>query len=87
MPRIFVRHAVRDYAAWRAAFDAHASARAAAGLHHRHVYRGTDAANEVLVVLETDDLERARAFANDPAVRTAMAAAGVLGEPVVDAAA
>ena len=86
MPRIFVRHTVRDYAAWRLAFDAHEAIRTAAGLHDGRVYRSADAPNDVLVVLEADDLDRARQFGGDPAVRTAMSAAGVLGAPEVDVA-
>lgn len=84
MTRLFVRHIVKDYAAWRAAFDAHGPARAACGLRDARIFRSVDTPDEVLVILQADDLEHARSFGNDPAVRAAMAAAGVIGDVAVD---
>lgn len=79
MTRLFVRHTVKDYAAWRTAFDAHRPARAAGGLRDARIFHSVDTPDEVLVILQADDPERARSFGNDPAVRAAMAAAGVVG--------
>ena len=86
MPKVFIRHAVRDYATWRLAYDAHEAARTAAGLRGSRVYRSADTPNDVLVVLDAGELDRARQFGADPAVRTAMSAAGVIGTPEVDVA-
>jgi hypothetical protein len=42
MALVIVRHKVKDFAAWKNAFDAHASARGTAGLSNTRLYRSVD---------------------------------------------
>ena len=45
MGAMIVRHSVRDYGAWRPAYDAHEAARTAAGLTNGRVYRSAEDPN------------------------------------------
>lgn len=81
MATLLVRHRVRDYDRWKAAFDAHASERAAAGSLGGRVFRDGDDPEVVVVILEWDDLDRARDFAEREDLARIMEDAGVIGEP------
>jgi quinol monooxygenase YgiN len=78
---LIIRHEVRDYAAWKAAFDGHAGARRQAGVVGHAVSRRVRNANEVVIYLQAASLEALRAFAAAPELKAVMAAAGVLGAP------
>jgi quinol monooxygenase YgiN len=79
-----IRHTVADYAKWRAGFDAHASARRAAGATGtQQVYRDQENPNAVTVILEWDSAEKARKFSQDPALKEVMEKAGVVSAPEV----
>ena len=81
-----VRHTVADYGAWRPFFDADEARRRAAGATGvKQVYRDVDDPNTITVLLEWDNAENARKFAEDPALREAMQKAGVIGMPAVRA--
>ena len=81
MATLLIRHRVRDYARWKVAFDAHAPERAVAGSLGGRVFRDGDDPEEVVVLLEWDDLDRARDFAEREDLAPIMEGAGVLGEP------
>lgn len=81
MPSLLIRHHVADYSAWKAAFDAHEPARRANGSQGGWIYRNAANPLEVLLLLEWDDLERARLFADSDDLREAMAQAGVTDRP------
>jgi heme-degrading monooxygenase HmoA len=81
MPALFIRYKVADYAAWKPLFDELGSTRRANGSHGGRIYRSADDPNEVLILLEWDDLERARLFADSDDLREAMDRAGVTGRP------
>jgi predicted nucleic acid-binding protein len=55
---------VQDFAKWKAAYDGHLSTRKTAGLTERYVLRNADNPNEVFVLFEASDLDKARAFAS-----------------------
>lgn len=78
---LIIRHEVRDYAAWKRAFDGHASARASAGVLGHAVSRTVRDPNVVVVYLQAEALEALRTFATAPDLQAAMAAAGVVGAP------
>ncbi len=80
---VLVRHKVRDFNAWKVGFDAHAPKRAAAGLSNKQVLRSADDANEVVIVLEAGDMERAKAFIASPDLREAMQSFGLVDRPDV----
>jgi quinol monooxygenase YgiN len=81
LPGLIIRHEVRDYAAWKRAFDRHGSARSAAGVIGHAVSRSERNPNVVVIYLQAESLEALRAFAAAPDVKAVMAAAGVVGAP------
>jgi heme-degrading monooxygenase HmoA len=80
MPCLLIRHKVQDYSTWKAVFDEQADVRRANGSQGGWLFRSTES-GEVLVLLEWDDLERARLFADSDDLREAMARAGVTDRP------
>ncbi|MDQ3694780.1 MAG: cyclase [Chloroflexota bacterium] len=81
MPAMLIRHKVTDYDAWRPVFDEHGLTRRANGSRGGRIYRGASDPNEVVILLEWDDLERARLFADSDDLRETMARAGVTDRP------
>ena len=81
MPSLLIRHHVADYAAWKAVFDEQELTRRANGSQGGRLFRDAADPNEVLLLLEWDDLERARLFADSDDLREAMARAGVTDQP------
>lgn len=80
---VMLRHPVADFPAWLAAFDAHDSARVAAGLEAVSVGRSLDDTNMVNVVMSISDPEKARAFAASPDLKARMDSAGVTAPPTI----
>ena len=78
---LIIRHQVRDYAIWKAAFDGHGDARANAGVIGHAVSRSVRNPNVVVIYLQAEALEALRAFAAAPELKAVMATAGVLGAP------
>ena len=83
MPYLLVRHKVKDYSSWKSGFDDHASTRRESGSRGGHVFRSADDPEEVVVLLEWDDLDNARAFAESDDLRETMRRVGVIGRPDV----
>jgi hypothetical protein len=81
MPYLMIRHKVADFAQWKPLYDAHHSARAAAGLSDRLILRGLDNPNEIVLLFEVADVNKARAFVTSPGLRVAMEKAGVVDRP------
>jgi heme-degrading monooxygenase HmoA len=74
-----VRHTVADYAKWRVAFDNHGATRRAFGATGvDQVYRGVDNPNAITVITEWKSAEDAQRFAQDPSLKEAMVAGGVI---------
>lgn len=79
---MLIKHKVADFNKWKPIFDSHESARAAMGLHSYVVGRGVDNdSNTVFIALRMDDVEKAKAFAKDTALKARMKESGVRGEP------
>jgi hypothetical protein len=78
---MIVHHAVRDYAAWRPAYDAHEAARRAAGLTNGRVFRSTEDPNDILILFDTSDRRRAEEFGGSEDLKSAMQNSGVIGQP------
>jgi hypothetical protein len=62
MPILQIEHAVRDYDAWKQAFDSDPVGREQGGVRRYRVLRPTDDPNYVLVDLEFDTSDEAEAF-------------------------
>jgi hypothetical protein len=83
MSFMMIRHKVKDYAAWKPGYDAHEPARTRAGLTEKYLLRSADDPNEVVILLEAKDLERAKAFASSPDLKAKMQEVGVVDIPDV----
>ncbi len=81
MATFIIRHRVKDYDTWKKAYAEHGPVRAQNGFKKSVVYRYVDDPNHVIINFEVEDIEKARAFSQDPALAERMKAAGVLDEP------
>ncbi len=81
MPYLIVRHKVQDYARWKPIFDEHAATRKAAGSKGGQLLRNSNDPNELVVILEWDDLEKARQFVQSHDMREIMQRAGIVDQP------
>ena len=68
MTRMICWNEVKDFEAWKAAFDADAQTHRAAGLTLEGLWRDIDDPDEVIFIFQVSDLEKARAFVTAPAV-------------------
>jgi len=80
---MITRHTVRDYNAWRPVYDAHSPTRAAAGLTNGRVYRSAEDPNDILLLFDMADRQRAEEFTRSDDLRTTMQNAGVVGQPEI----
>ena len=78
---LIIRHEVRDYAAWKRAFDGHGDARSKAGVVGHAVSRSVRNPNVVVIYLQAESLDALRAFAAASDSKAVMQAAGVVGAP------
>ena len=81
MPYVLVRHKVEDYAKWKPFFDQHGATRQASGSLGGRLFRNANDPNELVVLFEWDDLEKARQFAQSNDLREIMQRAGVADQP------
>lgn len=81
MPTLLIRHRVTDYATWKPDFDGRIVDRRAHGCRGSRIFLNAADPNETLILLEWDDLDRARLFAQSDDLRDAMARSGVADEP------
>jgi len=83
MTIIHIEHPVRDFDAWKAAFDSDPVGRAAGGVRRHRIYRSATDPNDVAIDLEFDDRATAQAFrtALDRMWTMPMATAALGGAP------
>ena len=81
--RMFVRHEVADYGVWRTAFDSFAPTQKKMGVIFKAVYQSAENQNDVTVIHDFHSLEKAKAFASSPELKTTMEKAGVKGAPQI----
>ncbi len=80
---MIVQHDVAAYAPWREVFDSGLSTRQSAGELQFEILTKPGPPVTVMAIFEWTDADAALAFANDPAVRNAMQAGGVISDPVI----
>lgn len=83
MIRMFVRHKVTNYDAWRKVYDDFGSTRSGMGVLGDAVYRNADDPNDVTAWHDFETAERAKAFVESAELREAMGKAGVASEPQI----
>jgi ABC-type sugar transport system substrate-binding protein len=81
--RMFIRHEVADYGAWRKAYDAFAPTQKKLGVIYEAVYQSTDNPNDVTVIHDFHSVDKAKAFAASAELKGAMEKAGVKGPPQI----
>ena len=81
--RVFVRHEVSDYTAWKKAYDEFGATRKKLGVTAQEVFRSIDNPNDITITHDFKTLEKAKAFAASPELKAAMLKAGVTGTPQV----
>lgn len=83
MPYLLVRHRVKDYGTWKRVFDDDGARRRESGCRGGLVFRSDDDPNEVVLLLDWEDLGRARAFSESGDSAAAAGDAGVADTPDV----
>lgn len=83
MIRLFVRHRVADYGAWREVYDGIDEDRRGMGVTGHAVYRSVSDPNDVTLWHDFSTQEAAESFASSPRLREAMQQAGVQSTPEV----
>jgi hypothetical protein len=78
---MLVRSKVRDFKTWKPAYDAHQPARNDAGLTEKYLLRNAEDGNEIVILFEAQDLNRARTFAASADLRDRMQESGVIDKP------
>jgi ABC-type sugar transport system substrate-binding protein len=81
--RLFVRHEVSDYGAWRKAYDSFASMQKKMGVTYQSVYHSTEDPNDVTVIHDFHSLAKAKAFVASADLKSAMEKSGVKGAPQI----
>ena len=81
MATMFVRHKVKDFGAWKAAYDAFDGERKKAGVTSHGVYQTDGEPNDVTVYHRFKSVGEAKKFAGSASLKAAMEKAGVIGEP------
>ncbi len=81
MTRLFARHEVEDYDAWRKVYDDFDGEREGMGVTAHGVYRGAANGQDVTLWHDFEDMAAAEAFANSPRLMEVMKDAGVSGQP------
>ncbi len=71
MSMLVIQHPVKDFQAWKNAFDSDPAGRAKNGVTRHAIYRPHDNSNYVVVTLEFSSREQAQAFLDHPAMRQA----------------
>ena len=71
MSMLVIQHPVKDFQAWKKAFDSDPAGRAQNGVTRHAIYRPHDDPNYVVVNLEFSSREQAQAFLDHPAMRQA----------------
>ena len=78
---MLIRHKVKNFTTWKEGYDAHAPKRTEAGLTEKYLLRSTSAPNEIVVLFEAQDIDRAQTFAESADLRETMQGLGVIDKP------
>ncbi len=83
MSRFLVIHHVEDYNKWKPVFDEDSGPREAAGGQGGMLYRDANDPNNMVILWEWEDAQKAREFAQSPRLIEVMQRAGVQGMPTI----
>ena len=83
MATLFARHDVKDYRAWKAAYDAFDAERKKMGVTGHGIYQADGNPNNVTVYHDFESMEAAKKFADSARLKEVMKNAGVSGAPEI----
>jgi quinol monooxygenase YgiN len=83
MTKMFIRHQVADFAAWKPLFDEHEAARKKFGCTKSDVFTNQQNPNEILAVTEWNSKGQAEDFLQNSGIKTVMEKAGVITAPEI----
>jgi hypothetical protein len=81
MNYLIIRHRVADFSRWKAGYDDHSGAREQAGLKEKALLHDIKDTNQVVLLFEVTDVQKAQNFAESLELREVMRAAGVTDKP------
>ena len=84
MINVLVHHEVADYPAWKAMFDSGLDFRHQLGERCCRIFRRAANPNDLTLIFEWDNLDKARTFLASDELKARMKASGVKGEPRVE---
>lgn len=74
---------VKDFNAWRTAYNGHEKERASVGITNGRVFRLADDTNDVVILQDVADVAKARTWLGSPEMKSAMEKSGVVGSPTI----
>ena len=83
MSYILVNHKVKNFDSWKSYFDNDIPEQKKAGIKLNKVFSSAKDKNDVFILFETSDLEKATGFFTNPRLKDLMHTAGVVSEPDV----
>jgi heme-degrading monooxygenase HmoA len=83
MASMMVQHDVKDFTAWKKAYDSNLDLRTSGGEISSQIYRDASEPNKLTVINKWDSLANAQKFAHSPELKAAMEKAGVVGAPTI----
>ena len=83
MSLAIIHHKVRDFAAWKSAFDDHLSTQTAAGMTNGRVFQSADDPNAVTILFDVADIAHAKEFVgsadlNSPLTKSSLDEVGMV---------
>jgi heme-degrading monooxygenase HmoA len=81
MPYILVHHKVKEYKKWKPIYDKNTAMRKAGGSQGARLLRSVSNPNEITLLFEWNDVEKARQFTMSEDLKKAMREAGVTSPP------
>ena len=81
--KVIVRHKVRDYVAWKPYFLGDSKRQRDASFTRWQLTRSSHDKNELVIVFECADLDKAKTVMSDPSLAELMKKAGVLDQPTI----
>jgi len=81
--KVIVRHKVRDFDAWKPLFYSDAKRQRDASCTRWYLTRSKDDKNELVVIFECEDLDKAKTIFSDPSLAELMRRAGVVDQPTL----
>ncbi len=83
MAALLIRRRVPDYATWKQVFGEQGLTRWSNGCRGGQVFRNADDLGEMLILLEWDDLLRARLFSQSDEWQESLKREGVIDDPEI----